>query len=346
MMLRLLAFLGVVASVFAAVSVNDCPANLPRNDHLRAFGNRCYQFVLDHTREFDDAENECRHRGGHLVIIRDLATQRFLYNTLKNDLHYNDILWIGLTDQESEGHWVWVDGTAPTFTYWASDQPGHMGGLEDCGVMDVSAGGKWHDYRCSDAWIFSNQHKRFICEFHLVPHTTPVVTMPPTTQAPDTEPPTTQAPATEPPTTQAPDTEPPTTQARATEPPTTQAPATEPPTTQARATEPPTTQAPATEPPTTQAPATEPPTTQAPATEPPSTQAPATTPTPTTPLPATTAPASEPNTTPAPEQSSASVAATTGSSEGGCPPFNCNVDCGLSGYKVDDNNCLVCQCEE
>ncbi|XP_076451856.1 uncharacterized protein LOC143287621 [Babylonia areolata] len=192
MMLRFFVTLGVVGSVCLAVSVNVCPANLPRNDHLRAFGNRCYQFVLDHTREFDDAENECRHRGGHLVIIRDLATQRFLYNTLKNDLHYNDILWIGLTDQESEGHWVWVDGTAPTFTYWASDQPGDMGSLQDCGVMDVSEGGTWHDYRCSDAWIFSNQHKRFICEFHLVPHTTPVITLLPTTQQPTTLPPTTQ----------------------------------------------------------------------------------------------------------------------------------------------------------
>ncbi|KAL8606582.1 hypothetical protein ACOMHN_009467 [Nucella lapillus] len=30
----------------------------------------------------------------------------------------------------------------------------------------------------------------------------------------------------------------------------------------------------------------------------------------------------------------------------GCLPFNCSQDCGLNGYMVDANNCLLCQCQE
>ncbi|XP_076451858.1 ladderlectin-like [Babylonia areolata] len=172
MMLRFCVILGVAVSVCLAVSVNDCPANLPRNQYLRTFGNRCYQFVLDHTREFDDAENECRARGGHLVIIRDIATQRFLYNTLRQDLGHDDIVWIGLSDQASEGHFLWGDGTPAKFTYWASGQPGEFGSLEDCVAMDTREEGRWHDYSCSD-WFFSSHHENFICEFPLVEHSSP-----------------------------------------------------------------------------------------------------------------------------------------------------------------------------
>ncbi|XP_076451855.1 uncharacterized protein LOC143287619 [Babylonia areolata] len=351
MMLRLFVFLGVVASVCLAVSVNDCPANLPRNQYLRAFGNRCYQFVLDHLREFGTAENECRARGGHLVIIRDLATQNFLYNTLRQDFHYDDIVWIGLFEQWL-GDYVWVDGSRPRFTHWAWDQPDGL--FEECVAMDVSAGGSWHDYSCSDG-LLTDHHERFICEFPLVPHTTPAITTPspttppPTTQPPTTPKPTTQPPTTQPPTTPKPTTQPPTTPKPTTQPPTTQAPTTPKPTTQQPTTPKPTTQAPTTPKPTTQPPTTQAPTTPKPTTQPPTTPKPTTQPpttqAPTTPKPTTQAPTTPQPTTSAPEQST-SAATTTTIPEGGCPPFNCNVDCGLSGYKVDDNNCLVCQCEE
>ncbi|XP_076451854.1 uncharacterized protein LOC143287618 [Babylonia areolata] len=311
MMLRLFVFLGVVASVCYASSIHDCPANLPRNRYLRAFGNRCYQFVLGHLKEFNPAERECRQKGGHLAIIRNQRTQNFLYDTLWFDLDYYGDVWIGLTDQESEGDYVWVDGSPANFTYWGENWSHEH---KDCVGMHVYYDGRWFDYGCSDGVFYSN-HLRFICEFPLVP---------PTTQPPTTQPPTTQLPTTQPPTTQQPTTQLPTTQ-----PPTTQQPTTQLPTTQQPTTQPPTTQPPTTQQPTTQPPTTQQPTTQAPTTQLPTTQAP------TTPQP----------TTSAPEQST-SAAATTTVPKGGCPPFNCDVDCGLSGYKVDDNGCLICQCEE
>ncbi|XP_076451418.1 lectin BRA-3-like [Babylonia areolata] len=260
-MLRVFVFLCIVASVCLAVSVNDCPASLPRNQYLRAFGNRCYQFVLEQIREFDAAERECRARGGHLVTIRNLAVQSFLYNTLRQDFRYLGIVWIGLSDQESEGDFVWVDGSPAQFTFWAWNQPGSiLGSFQNCVAMDVYHGGKWHVSRCSDGLV-SNHHEKFVCEFPLVSGTTPAITSPPTTQP-----------------------------------------------------------------------------------QPPATTTPQTTPAPpTTTTPKATTP--QQKTTVAPEQSTTGTPTST-TPFGGCPTFNCNLDCGLSGYKVDDNNCLVCQCEE
>ena len=30
---------------------------------------------------------------------------------------------------------------------------------------------------------------------------------------------------------------------------------------------------------------------------------------------------------------------------GGCPPLHCSKDCGMAGFKLDDNHCKVCECE-
>ncbi|KAL8606580.1 hypothetical protein ACOMHN_009465 [Nucella lapillus] len=154
----------LVGLVSSAVSVNDCPPSLPRNRYLRAFGSSCYYFVLNHEREFDSAEIECEARGGHLAIIRDIATQNFLYHTLRSDFHYNGVVWIGLSDEKSEGHFQWVDGSHARFTYWASDQPGILSALEDCVAMNMDDGGRWHDYRCEDLLFISSDHT-FVCEY-------------------------------------------------------------------------------------------------------------------------------------------------------------------------------------
>ena len=44
-------------------------------------------------------------------------------------------------------------------------------------------------------------------------------------------------------------------------------------------------------------------------------------------------------TTPVPTTSAPTTSIFTG-----CPSFNCDLDCGLNGYKTDNNNCSVCQC--
>jgi len=44
-------------------------------------------------------------------------------------------LWIGFTDQASEGTWEWISGEAVTYTNWASGEPKDANG-EDYAVMN------------------------------------------------------------------------------------------------------------------------------------------------------------------------------------------------------------------
>ncbi|XP_040469407.1 hepatic lectin-like isoform X2 [Falco naumanni] len=61
----------------------------------------------------------------------------------------NERFWIGLTDENSEGEWEWIDGTdyKTTFTFWKEGEPNNSGNNEDCAHLWVS--GKWNDVYCT-----------------------------------------------------------------------------------------------------------------------------------------------------------------------------------------------------
>jgi hypothetical protein len=40
----------------------------------------------------------------------ELEPRRFIYTTFTQHLHYYGIVLVGMTDQQREGHHVWVDG--------------------------------------------------------------------------------------------------------------------------------------------------------------------------------------------------------------------------------------------
>eukprot|EP01083_Nonionella_stella_P009367 27006_1 len=58
----------------------------------------------------------------------------------------DDQYWIGLNDVETEGTFLWIDGSEVVYLNWDSDQPDNAGGVEDCGE---NANGKWNDVVCS-----------------------------------------------------------------------------------------------------------------------------------------------------------------------------------------------------
>ena len=44
----------------------------------------------------------------------------------------SSIVWLGLDDRKAEGKFTWLDGTAPTFTYWRPSEPNDHRNGEDC----------------------------------------------------------------------------------------------------------------------------------------------------------------------------------------------------------------------
>ncbi|MCA8963231.1 MAG: hypothetical protein H6838_13365 [Planctomycetes bacterium] len=85
--------------------------------------------------------------GGDLATVRTADEQDWLYRTFGG----SQALWIGYTDDGSEGTWRWVDNSTTTYTAWAPGQPDNQGGAENWAALSpasplpLGANGSWLD---------------------------------------------------------------------------------------------------------------------------------------------------------------------------------------------------------
>ncbi|XP_042340908.1 CD209 antigen-like protein E [Plectropomus leopardus] len=115
-----------------------------------------HYYVSTEKKTWKESREACQSKGADLVIINSEEEQKFI-------IEFNKIIWIGLTDQDEEGVWKWVDGTTLSTKYWYSPQPdngGTLGYAEDCAEMYVESHDpllKWNDAHCS-------QRNYWVCE--------------------------------------------------------------------------------------------------------------------------------------------------------------------------------------
>ncbi|KAG7253334.1 hypothetical protein CRUP_030107 [Coryphaenoides rupestris] len=114
------------------------------------FQGSCY-FVSRQIADWKAAQLSCVRQGGHLAIIYTAEAQSFLWELLPRG-HWN-AYWFGLTDQQSEDDWKWVDGTTLIGGFWEVGEPNnHIN--EDCGYivkttnLDRVAVRSWIDAPC------------------------------------------------------------------------------------------------------------------------------------------------------------------------------------------------------
>ena len=89
-----------------------------------------------------DAKNRAAAEGAYLVTINDAAEQKWLLGLFGNHLY-----WIGLSDAEKEGEWVWQNGEPVTYTNWGAKHSFPRSTLspekKDSAVMTF-IDGQWH----------------------------------------------------------------------------------------------------------------------------------------------------------------------------------------------------------
>ncbi len=106
-------------------------------------GGSAYLLCGDAAVGFDAARAACQARGADLVVIEDADENAFLLAQGVEEA------WIGLSDTEKEGVFLWVDGSAPAYENWNEGEPNDSGGNEDCGQMRLE--GMWNDVPCDTA---------------------------------------------------------------------------------------------------------------------------------------------------------------------------------------------------
>jgi len=126
-------------------------------------GGRCFYFSRGETiKSYAAGETKCksRHPSAHLASIHSKQEHDFILERVETKGHGT---YIGGSDKELEGHWVWSDGSPWDYEYWSPKNPSNGAGKgEHCAMMWHDGLGRWNDAACD------NIHQGgYVCSYDL-----------------------------------------------------------------------------------------------------------------------------------------------------------------------------------
>ncbi|XP_039265231.2 C-type lectin mannose-binding isoform-like isoform X2 [Styela clava] len=147
---------------------SDVIAQLKRNvadAKARAFlftwylaSNGFYYKLFEDRLDYEKAKTNCQKFSANLasVGLRDSKVRRDLIKILLENLKYDEQVWIGVDDIETEGQFIWADGVIanPQSTDWYTGEPNDYGGNEDCGTLAQGTGWKMNDSPCDHSYAY------------------------------------------------------------------------------------------------------------------------------------------------------------------------------------------------
>ncbi len=165
-MKELRAGLGILPLVIAAIicvrsahgavarATDGRPREVPAD--ATRLGNRWFK-IYDEKISWDTAKRKCEHLGGRLAVVPDQATWSLLSSMIGKAK-----VWLGASDAETEGRWVWVDGTPMGFAEWMKDQPNNRGNEDYLHTWD----GEWNDIKRDGRWANDKMFVGgYVCEW-------------------------------------------------------------------------------------------------------------------------------------------------------------------------------------
>jgi hypothetical protein len=100
--------------------------------------------------------------GGYLASVTSAAEQSFVTTSVAPS---STAFWIGGTDEQTEGTWLWVNGDAWGYTNWNGGEPNNSGN-EDYLMMNTN--GTWND------WNASGANPGYVVEWNVNPNIPPI----------------------------------------------------------------------------------------------------------------------------------------------------------------------------
>jgi len=109
------------------------------------FNGHDYIFVQT-GRSWDQARGVCAdYYGGHLASIGNATENQFVAGQIVQ--HGGGAWWTGYDDINTEGLWVWSDGTSPGYVNWAEQRPALVRAVRR--QLDRAVGGDDRDLRAA-----------------------------------------------------------------------------------------------------------------------------------------------------------------------------------------------------
>ena len=146
-----------------------------------------YSFVPIDGMTWEEMNEYCKERGGHLAIIQSEEENKFLYDKMVECGFF--FAYFGLTDEAVEGDWKWVTGDEVTYTNWYKDDVDNYR-EEDYAMIWVNRPYYWNDGGLREA----GDTAAFICEWEVDGTGTVIVPTPTTVPTPTPAPTPTVAP--------------------------------------------------------------------------------------------------------------------------------------------------------
>ena len=134
-----------------AVSTSVPALGLTWISYTDAIGPKEYA-VTDDWYTWHDAEAFAQSQNAHLVAINDAAENAWLTGTFGG----GELFWIGLTDQDQEGTFLWTNGDPFTYDNWGLGEPNDAT-EEEWTIINWGGPGEWNDFESGADYVNAAQ---------------------------------------------------------------------------------------------------------------------------------------------------------------------------------------------
>lgn len=143
-------------------------STMTASETLHFLNNSGYKFFNGHTFKYvdtlstwPDAKAVCEAIGGHLATSTSSEKNVFLRGLASG------VLWLGGTDENTEGMWRWVNGETWAYTNWIPGEPNNQG---EEPYLELSANGQWNDIKSTTTHSYISEWDFDIRPFMLRNH--------------------------------------------------------------------------------------------------------------------------------------------------------------------------------